>query len=89
MKKACKNFSPLYPIDFFEMLTRRTVQFTVRRFLYKLQKRRNLKLKIENFYAVFLYFNGFAVLAKSRFTDFLVCPADAVNSEKNTKQYHR
>ena len=74
---------------FFNRLNRRTVQFTVRRFLYKLQKRRNLKLKIENFYAVFLYFNGFAVLAEAGFPYFLIRAADAVNPKKNTKQYHR
>ena len=87
--KTKRFFSVFLLLVFFNRLNRRTVNCTVRRFLYKLQKRRNLKLKIENFYAVFLYFNGFAVLTEAGFPYFLIRAADAVYPEKNTKQYHR
>ena len=88
LKKAGENFSPLYPIDFFEMLNRRTVKLLCAGLPCKL-KNKISELEIEDFYAVFLYFNGFAVLAEAGFPYFLIRAADTVYPEKNTKQYHR
>lgn len=69
------------------MLTRRTVKLLCAGFPCKL-KNKISELEIKYFYAVVVYFNGFAVLAEACFPYFLICPADAVYTEKNTEQYH-